>query len=303
MIILLLVIIVVLSLYILCMYHEIHQLHRQIQDKNQQHSHVRILQRHPFLFLNPLISDYNQVFDQLLDSRRTYQQERKMLDQTLHNISHDIRTPLTVSWGYTKQLLKNQPNNHTLQKIDQALANVSKRLEDLLTYQNLLEDNIHPQFIPINLSEAITEHLMQFYDTYTQLGFQVDIQIAPHIWIETDKELLDRILINLLGNIAKHGKDKLSIELITEGAYAKLSFRNHTKQAIKHLDKLTQRFYSEDLSTSEKSSGLGLYITDTLVQLTQGSLMLNYDDSCYQALLTWNTTATPEKFNSQNISS
>lgn len=283
----LLIIIGVLLVYIFFFHHEMHLLHRQIQDKLTHQSKVRILKKHPLLQMNMLIEDYNHIFDELLVTQQAYKEERQMLDRTIHNISHDIRTPLTVSWGYTKQLLKESPDNPILHKIDQSLDHVSKRLEHLLEYQNLLENNIQAHNQPVNISQVLSQALIKFYDLYTQMHFNVDIHIGENLWIKCDEDLLDRILHNLLGNAAKHGKDNICIELSQQGRYVQLLISNTVKQDIKHLHKLTDRFYAEDLSSSERSSGLGLYITDHLVQMTNGNLELTYEAPLYSALVTW----------------
>lgn len=289
-----LVIIIVLIAYILFFHHEIHQLHQQIQDKKATQSKVRILKRHPLLNLNPIIDDYNLIFDDLLESQQTYIQERQMLDRIIHNISHDIRTPLTVSWGYIRQLLKEDPHHPILLKVDDALDRVSTRLENLLEYQQLMEGQTQPTWVRMNLSQELSQALMQFYDIYTQAHFDVNIDISEHIWIDTDQQMLDRILQNLLGNVAKHGRGSVQVKLYTQQNQAHLIISNHTKQAIAHVEKLTQRFYAEDLSSSERSSGLGLYITQRLVELTHGDMSLSYQDDLYTVAVAWPLSSHPQ---------
>ena len=53
------------------------------------------------------------------------------------------------------------------------------------------------------------------------------------------------------------------------------------QQPIQHLDQLTTRFYSENLSDTEDSSGLGLYITEHLVQVLEGELHLAYENEWF----------------------
>lgn len=287
MLILAIIIILILIVVIIVTYHELHCLHKKIEKKSQTGSKIRLTKHHALPLIDQLYEDYNRLFDHNHQAEQRFLRERHLLDQTIHNISHDIRTPLTVSWGYCKQLLRNDPYNPNLQKIDQSLGNVSNRLEYLLEYQSLLEKNIEPEYSRLNLSEILRQHLMNFYDIFTQMNFDVEIYISDHIWIQCDPDILDRILTNLLGNIAKHGQKRIIIHLEAHQNVAKLTLANQVKHDIQNIHKLTQRFYAEDLSSSEKSSGLGLYITEHLIELTQGHLQLSYHAPTFIASITW----------------
>lgn len=284
-----LAIIIVLSVYIVSLHHAISELTKAIQEKLKTGSHVRLMNQRSIPVMNSLIHEFNETLECLEDSKIDYKQERQMLDQTIHNISHDIRTPLTVSWGYTKQLLKQNPTDETLTKIDASLANVSKRLEYLLEYQNLLEKNIKPEKKTVNLTQLLGENVLSFYEIFQQLNLVVEVAIQEGVIIQNDPDILERIIQNILGNVAKHGRDSVRILLNKERNQTVLTVSNRPKQAILNVSKLTQRFYAEDLSSSEKSSGLGLFITEQLVQLTGGQLELRYQEPNFTIQASWPT--------------
>ena len=77
--------------------------------------------------------------------------------------------------------------------------------------------------------------------------------------------MLDRILQNLLGNVLKHSKEEARLSLRKEKEQLVLEIANLVKQPIKKIENLSNRFYSENLSDTEESSGLGLYITENYV--------------------------------------
>ena len=96
-----------------------------------------------------------------------------------------------------------------------------------------------------------------------------------------DSDLLDRMLQNLIGNVLKHGKDEARFSLKEVDNHICLEIANLVKQPIRKIENLSQRFYSENLSDTEESSGLGLYITEELSHLLGAELQLSTDGSWF----------------------
>ncbi|WP_066194417.1 histidine kinase dimerization/phospho-acceptor domain-containing protein [Gracilibacillus timonensis] len=128
--------------------------------------------------VNQLIHAFNQLFHELKVTKVASQQEQATLKLALHNITHDIRTPLTIANGYTQQLLRKQSNMQpTLQKVHGNIRIVADRLDILLEYQNLLEQSVQPVFQSVNLTELIKQELVLFYDTLNDRAFDVDVDL------------------------------------------------------------------------------------------------------------------------------
>ena len=267
------------------------ELSQQLEDKIQTKSNVRIMNETNIKVFDALICQINQLHDEKIQKEIDIQNEQKMLEQTLHNVSHDIRTPLTISMGKIHQLL-DEEHHPKLIKVYESLQQISKRLEDLLEFQDLLEQNISAKNEPVNLSRLLTQELMTYYDAINQAHFETEIHIEDNLWIESDSNLIERILQNIFGNVLKHGKNYLKVNLIQDTYSITLSISNESKQEIINLDKLTHRFYAEDLSTTEKSSGLGLYIVENLSELALGALRLNYDNRLFTVQIQWKTYQT-----------
>ena len=82
-----------------------------------------------------------------------------------------------------------------------------------------------------------------------------------------------------------HGKETAQISLTRTDRSILLSVKNVVRQPIQYLEKLTNRFYSENLSNAEESSGLGLYITQQLVEILQGQLEMKAEDVWFELLI------------------
>lgn len=264
------------------------KLAKEIEEKRISQTNVILTNPEHQVILDPLIHEVNQVFNELQEIRIMSQQEKKTLDLAIHNITHDIRTPLTIASGFTQNLLKDVPEQQEkLAKIQKNLTTVSQRVEVLLEYQDLLEANVQPQFQQLDLSQIVKENLLHYYSSLTEQNFAAEVDIEEGVLIDSDPEILQRIFQNIFSNILKHGEKQLSVKLSSDDKWAYVQIQNQSQQEIKNLNKLTSRFYSENMSETEKSSGLGLYITKELVELTQGYLIMKCQEKQFCLEIAW----------------
>ena len=274
----LLLINIILSVSLIRYHLTVRDLSRQIEEKIRSGSMKRIGVN---FFSKTILRLHNQIenlFQEVEQNQLIMKQEKRTLDMAISNIAHDIRTPLTIASGYTQQLIKNpEPNPETLNKIAHHLDLVSKRLEALLEYRHLMEGAVKPKLEEIDLSTFITKKTLAYYDVFQSSHIDLDFNVEPGLKTTTDEDLLDRILQNLLGNVLKHGKERARLSLKKGEKGLVLEIDNLVKKPIKNIDNLSNRFYSENLSDTEESSGLGLYITEELVHLLGAEMKLSTD--------------------------
>lgn len=283
------VLIILFLLVFLVRYHlTIRSLTQQIGDKRRTGSQVRLTLRDQAPSLVALTDEVEQLFQEIDKMSFVTQQEKKTLDMAISNIAHDIRTPLTIASGYTQQLLKDADRDQMdqqLQKIADNLSMVSRRLEALMEYRRLMEGAIRPSLQRVDLSQLVTQQLFAYYDAFQRAGIDLDVDLSENLLLETDSDIFDRIVQNMLSNVLKHGREVASISLKKEGQKVIFQVKNKVQKPILHLDKLTNRFYSENLSSSEESSGLGLYITQQLVEILGGDLIMQAENDWFELIL------------------
>lgn len=274
---------------LLVRYHlTIRSLTSQIRDKRRTGSQVRLTLRDQSPSLVTLTNEVELLFQEMDKMSFVTQQEKKTLDMAISNIAHDIRTPLTIASGYTQQLLKDadkEQMDQQLQKIADNLGMVSRRLEALMEYRRLMEGAIRPSLQRADLSQLVTQQLFAYYDAFQRAGINLDVDLSENLLLETDSDIFDRIIQNMLSNVLKHGRETASISLKKEGQKVIFQVKNKVQKPILHLDKLTNRFYSENLSSSEESSGLGLYITQQLVEILGGDLTIQAEDDWFELIV------------------
>lgn len=269
---------IILAISLIRYHIAIRDLSRQIEEKIRSGSMKRIGIN---FFSKTILRLHNQIenlFQEVEQNQLIMKREKHTLDMAISNIAHDIRTPLTIASGYTQQLIKHPDNSQeTLSKIAHHQDLVSKRLEALLEYRHLMEGAVKPKLEELDLSTFITKKTLTYYDVFQSSQIVLDFNVEPGLKTTTDEDLLDRIIQNLLGNVLKHGKEKARLSLKKEEKGLVLEIDNLVKKPIKNIDNLSNRFYSENMSDTEESSGLGLYITEELVHLLGAEMKLSTD--------------------------
>ena len=269
---------IILAISLIRYHIAIKDLSRQIEEKIRSGSMKRIGVN---FFSKTILRLHNQIenlFQEVEQNQLIMKHEKRTLDMAISNIAHDIRTPLTIASGYTQQLIKHPDNSsETLNKIAHHQDLVSKRLEALLEYRHLMEGAVKPKLEELDLSTFITKKTLAYYDVFQSSQIVLDFNVEPGLKTTTDEDLLDRILQNLLGNVLKHGKEQARLSLKKGEKGLVLEIYNLVKKPIKNIDNLSNRFYSENLSDTEESSGLGLYITEELVHLLGAEMKLSTD--------------------------
>ena len=277
---------IILAISLIRYHIAIKDLSRQIEEKIRSGSMKRIGVN---FFSKTILRLHNQIenlFQEVDQNQLIMKREKRTLDMAISNIAHDIRTPLTIASGYTQQLIKHPDNSsETLNKIAHHQDLVSKRLEALLEYRHLMEGAVKPKLEELDLSTFITKKTLAYYDVFQSSQIVLDFNVEPGLKTTTDEDLLDRIIQNLLGNVLKHGKEKARLSLKKEENRLVLEIDNLVKKPIKNIDNLSNRFYSENLSDTEESSGLGLYITEELCHLLGADMKLSTDGEWFSAFI------------------
>ena len=277
---------IILAISLIRYHLAVKDLSRQIEEKIRSGSMKRIGIN---FFSKTILRLHNQIenlFQEVEQNQLIMKHEKRTLDMAISNIAHDIRTPLTIASGYTQQLIKHPDNSsETLNKIAHHQDLVSKRLEALLEYRHLMEGAVKPKLEELDLSTFITKKTLAYYDVFQSSHIVLDFNVEPGLKTTTDEDLLDRIIQNLLGNVLKHGKEKARLSLKKEENRLVLEIDNLVKKPIKNIDNLSNRFYSENMSDTEESSGLGLYITKELVHLLGVDMKLATDGEWFSVFI------------------
>lgn len=208
--------------------------------------------------LNTLLQDF-------YCKKSEFEQSKQAMAQVLTNISHDIRTPLTVLKGNSEMLsnISNDPsmpeNVHAMaDKIDRKADDLISTINDYFTMSKIASGDLPIKLKKENVSRLCQDTILDYYDLLEQKQFEVDIQIPdPPIFAYIDNEALQRILKNLIDNAIRHGGDGkyLSLRLTTSNGNSIIEIEDHGNGMSPQQQK---QIFARNYTTARKSSGSGL---------------------------------------------
>ena len=208
--------------------------------------------------LNTLLQDF-------YCKKSEFEQSKQAMAQVLTNISHDIRTPLTVLKGNSEMLsnITNDPsipeNVHAMaDKIDRKADDLISTINDYFTMSKIASGDLPIKLKKENVSRLCQDTILDYYDLLEQKQFEVNIQIPDTpIFAYTDNEALQRILKNLIDNAIRHGGDGkyLSLRLTTSSGNSIIEIEDHGNGMLPQQQK---QIFARNYTTARKSSGSGL---------------------------------------------
>lgn len=234
--------------------------------------------------INALLIDRQKM---KADFRRGEIASRKMLS----NISHDIKTPLTVILGYLEMLRMKDAENEMLEKTEQKAKQVLNLINEFFTLAKLEAGDTSVSVVKLNINEICRESVLGFYELLLQNEFSVEISIPEeNIAVYGDSDAIQRILSNLISNAIRYGREGkyLGVTLREDKSFAYIDIVDKGKGIEKvFADHVFERLYTlEDSRNREiQGNGLGLAIAKNLAVQMGGDILL-YSEPYVQTMFT-----------------
>lgn len=241
--------------------------------------------------LQKLVVEINQLLELQHQSEIQYTKKEMSIKKMLANISHDLKTPLTVVLGYIETLnydqnMEPKERQLLLQKVHQKTLETLELMQRFFQLARLESGDVEFPLGRIHINEICRKNILHFYDLLTTRGLEVQIDIPDQpIYALANDEALERILNNLLANAITYGADGRVIGLCVRddehSVYIDVWDRG-VGIAEWHKDRVFERLFTLDDSRKHSfaNSGLGLTITKRLVEALGGSIRL--DSKAYE---------------------
>lgn len=242
-----------------------------------------------------LASDINEILDSYDERHEKILREDKEIKDTLTNMSHDIRTPLTSLKGYF-ELLEQTDDPEERRKYSSIITgridSLSEILETMFLYTKVSNVNFKISIDPIDCSKIILETLFEYYDDFQDKGFEVDVDVDEGIRILGNEQSLKRIMQNLIRNSLVHGGGdvKLSVKRDEQGKKVVITLDNLLLEGQNpDPQKVFDRYYKGDASRHTGSSGVGLSVVKKLVESMSGDISAVVSDGRFKIAMSFKT--------------
>ena len=198
----------------------------------------------------------------------------------LSNISHDIKTPLTVILGHLEIMRLNQADNREIRKVEAKAEQVMELINQFFTLAKLEAGDTNLEISKVNISELCRENILGFYDILQGEDFTVEIAIPENdMFIQGEKGAVNRILSNLISNGVRYGSEGkyLGLSLREDEAWAYIDIMDKGRGIEKEFaQNVFERLYTMEDSRNRRiqGNGLGLTIAKNLAGQLGGDIFL-----------------------------
>lgn len=240
--------------------------------------------------LGSLANNINHMVGEL---QRTIEEERKAertKNELITNVSHDLRTPLTLIIGYLRLLKdKNYEDERQADAYIQIASGKSEKLksliDDLFEYTKLSNMETLLEHERVCLKELL-EQLMEELVTYAdENGLKLERNFpSGKLMVDIDADKMIRVFENLLTNAVKYSEKPgtVTVSMTREKNHVKVCVANRGETiSQEEILRLFDRFYRIDASRSSDTggSGLGLAIAKSIVESHGGEIWAESEHS------------------------
>ncbi|RGC16051.1 sensor histidine kinase [[Clostridium] innocuum] len=221
--------------------------------------------------LHQLADTFNGMMDRL---EASFQAEK----QFTSDMSHELRTPVAVILSQCELLLEEEQDKDAyadaLRLIQRQGKKMSVLINDMLMMTRMEQRRESIRMMQLDYSSlcaSVCEDLRLIREKNIELSWQLEEGVT----IVGNKELLQRLLVNLITNAYRYGKEHghIQVELKQTQTEVRLSVADDGRGiAQEQLAHIWQRFYQADASRSKQGSGLGLAMVQEIAQLHHGCM-------------------------------
>jgi PAS domain S-box-containing protein len=222
-----------------------------------------------------------EYHEKLKISYEELKETEKLKNEFISNITHELMTPLTSIKGYSELLYNDvidtssYKQKRSLEVILRNSDRLISRIKDLLDVASLENDEIHFNPCSVSINEIITESIQDLKPILQTKEIDVINDTAMPSSVCGDKEKLIQVITNILSNAIKFTPDKGKIIITAREDEDEIKISiNDTGIGIPDdkLERIFDRFYQVDSSSSRKYGGfgLGLSICKTIIEKHNG---------------------------------
>lgn len=232
--------------------------------------------------------DYDVTFDageftEITDLANTLNQttiELKKMEELrrdlIANVSHDIKTPLTMIKAYAEMIRDisgndEQKREYHLEVILAEVDHLDHLAQDMTQLTQLQSNILELNLQPFDITETLRQSVELVEVLIKQKGIQADIYAPEELMVLGDSLRIKQVLINFMTNAIKFvGKDKkLIFQVLTKQDVVRIEVIDHGVGIDeKDIDYIWDRYYKIDKhhSRNKEGTGLGLSIASAILK-------------------------------------
>lgn len=234
--------------------------------------------------LAELIIKFNAMansLSQIENSRRSF----------VANVSHEFKTPMTTIGGFINGILDGtippEKQDYYLKIVSSEINRLSKMVNMMLNISKIETGNVDMNIENIDISQKLVSIFLGFEQIISDKNIEIcGLEDLVPTTVHADGAMIDQVIYNLVDNAVKFTNigGKITVNTATDKSFTYFAVTNTGKGIPqKDFEKVFERFYKVDQSrsTDVKSTGLGLCLAKSIIDLHNGTITLESEENNY----------------------
>ncbi len=234
-------------------------------------------------------AELDELADTLGETALSLEKAQNAQREFLANVSHDLRTPLTMIKGYAEMVREiswsdTKKREKDLDVITREADRLTALVNEILDF-SAMQSNREPQeYGVIDLSRAIREVIGQFSPFCEQNGFVIETEITDGITVSADEVQIKRVVYNFIDNAVNHTDEskKIKVSLTAADGFARFEVTDYGKGITdEDLPYIWDRYYTaRNRKNKAVVSGLGLSIAKEILTAHRAKFGVDNRNNC-----------------------
>lgn len=234
--------------------------------------------------LTQLARTFNEMADTILEDINKREAVENLRKELIANVSHDLRTPLSVIHGYIETLfikgenLEKEDREQYLQTALRSTEKLEQLVNELFELSKLEAEQVQLQKEPFPISELIQDVTHKYQILAQDKGITLKPIICKDLTVvNADIALIERVLQNLIDNALKFTSEggTITVEIKKLDNEVEVSVSDTgTGISEEEIPFIFDRFRQARHNHTQKGSGLGLAIVKKILELHNSTIQL-----------------------------
>ena len=228
---------------------------------------------------------YDEIMQNINKMAKELSQSEILKKDFISNVSHEIKTPLSLIQNYASALQDKKLDQETKEKYIQTIVSASKRLSllisNILKLNKLENQAIRPNKEKLNIGELLRENVLQFESVIDKKNLILNCEIYDIDYI-TDSSYMEIIFNNLISNAIKFTPDNGTISITLKIQSDDIIFAvADTGCGINHAvgARIFEKFFQGDSSHANEGNGLGLALVKKIIDIMGGQILVESEEN------------------------
>lgn len=226
------------------------------------------------LFEKGFCRELDGLSDSLNETAEKLTEAKKYQKELLANVSHDLRTPLTMIKGYAEMVRDVSWEDEAQRTADTGVIireadRLTALVNEILEYSSLQETERKKEFTEVDFSLLVNRVCDQFESLLTKDGCTIEMDIDEGCVVIGNSALLERAVYNLIDNASRHmGSRKMIDVSVRSEANVLFEVRDYGEGIDEaELPHIWEKYYTSRQRGRKGVSGLGLAIVKQIAEI------------------------------------